>query len=472
MLRTGEKAALSTGVKGLRLGAVLVIAGLTGCASGSFSTPSQPPSGPSAPQPSNPSSLPPLAAATAANEYVGTQVPGSSAPENTVALTIDQTDVEFSYKNIPIPGATSNPAPNSLGLLAEWADFRSLGDITGVANGLPGAQYYGLAVEEPSRFSFFADNSSGQVAALVPKQSSACITPTAAATYQFVTLLGANFLPSSDAAWGTVQVAASGSGFSFSDSAQYTETGTKASTGQIPFAAGKCVQSSVNPELGYFIDTPASAATGSTEIRSFLGPTGILVSNLQGTDGQGNQLPLPGVLAMVQPSSAIDVADVIGTTNQNLYRAFVYELGGSPAVQYGLFGFDTFLFDANLQSLFTSTHTSGMLGNWEILSSGASLGYGSGGGLVFGKQDASRPGLFPNAKFLYQQDACPAGTELFGSAAVPGTTPVHYCSSPAVAMVGQHNGKYVIIVTGISVAANMSPLTVIDAPTVFVLVQN
>jgi len=90
----------------------------------------------------------------------------------------------------------------------------------------------------------------------------------------------------------------------------------------------------------------------------------------------------------------------------------------------------------------------------------------------FGTQDANLPGLFPDAKFLYRQDACPAGTESFGSAAVPGTTAVHYCASPAVAMIGQHNGKYVVIVTGISVAANMSPLTVINAPTIFVLVQN
>ena len=110
---------------------------------------------------------------------------------------------------------------------------------------------------------------------MVPKQNSGCVTPTAAATYEFVTLFGANFQIATDAAWATAQVSASGGNFSFAKVKQYAEASTAASTGQIPFATSKCVRSSAIPELGYFIETPASSANGNIEMRSFLGPAGL-----------------------------------------------------------------------------------------------------------------------------------------------------------------------------------------------------
>jgi len=465
MSNTGEKSALNSRAVGLRMALALLVMVLAGCASGSFSSSGSPPGGTTSTTTpvSNPPSLPPLAPATAVNSYVGTQI---GSPENTVAHTIDQTAMSYSYDNISIPGAPSNPVANSSGVIVPWYNFWDLGDDTG-ANGLPGLQHYGLTFEEASRFAFFVSNNSAQLAALVPQQTSGCITPTAAATYEFVTLYGSAFNPGTDAAYGTVQLSTSGSTFQFSSAKQYTEATTIATTGLIPFAMADCLQSSASAELGYFIDTPPSAATGNTEVRAFLGPTGILVANLQGSDSFGNPLPLPGVLATIQPSSSVDVSAL--TAPDILYNAVQYQPQGFPAATYGYFeghgaAYESYISgQSDLASLSGSV---GVYGGWQNPANPTSAPTSGSTNIFFGPQDSNNPGLFPNAEFVYSASAppCPAGTSVF-----PGTpTPANggaYCSSPAVAIVAQHNGKYVILVTGIYVEAN-------NSPTVMVLVQN
>jgi hypothetical protein len=433
----------------------------TGCASGDFSS-ATPPSTTTPQTPnSNPPSLPPLTAASAVNDYVGTQASGSASGENLTELHLDQTGGIYSYNNIVLPGEQPDPVANSSGIFNSYYDFRNLGDTTGV-NGSPGAQYYGLAIEEPSRFAFFADNSSQQVAALVPRQTLGCITPTATAAYAFMTLPTPGFTAATDAAWGTVQVGASGSTFTFTGENQYTESSTTASTGLVPFGMSTCKSASAYAEAGSFIDTPATAANGGIEVRSFLGPTGILVANLQATDANGNALPLPGVLGMISSSSAVDLSAVVGSsTKPVLYRALFYQPLSSPAVQYGFAGQSsgTFLLGVD-QSVFTSTGTTGLMGAWQALSSFSfplsATGASGTGAFVFGAPDTAVPGLFQHAQFLYQiTGACPAGTRTFATG---------YCSSPAVAMAGEHDGKYVVLVSGLWVPAN-------NAPTVLMLVE-
>jgi hypothetical protein len=459
---------------GLAMAAAAIAGSLAGCASGSFSSSSTGTTTTTTDTNSNPASLPPLTAATANNTYVGTQAPGSSAPENTVSLKLDQSAGSYIYSNIAIPNAQPNPVANSTGGYdPAWAYYDALGDETGVT-GLPGAQFYGLVAEVPSRLAFAAPGgASQQIAAMVPEQTSGCITPTATATYEYVTLFGSNFTNATDAAWGTFQLSSS---FSFTGAKQYTEASAAASTGLIPFAAGNCVKSASEPGLGYFVDTPASAKTGNAEVRAFLGPTGLLTANLQGTDGSGNPLPLPGVVAMAQPSSPVDPSAVAGSsTNPLIYRAFVYQSTGS-GVQYGYFGHDplsAYLLEEGFDVFLKDTGTTGFFGNWQSTAGLSSTNMGATQGIVFGAQDANNPGLFPNAKFLYEIGGdpaydvpCPSGTESFTHGYVNNSY-LEICSSPAVVMVAQHDGKYVLLVTGVYVTNNNSN----NSPTVMLLVQ-
>ena len=452
--------------------AAWIAASLLGCASGSFSSSSSGTTTTTTSPNSNPSSLPPLTPAMADNTYVGTQASGSGVPENAVSLQLDQSSASYTYSSIALPYAQTGPVANSKGGYSSFSYFDALGDETG-ATGLPGAQFYGLAAEEPSRFVFAAPGTaSQQVAVMVPKQNSGCITPTAPATFDYVTLFGSSFTAATDAAWGTFQLAPS---FSFTSAKQYTEASAAATTGLIPFAPAKCINSSVEPDLGHFIDIPASPSNGNTEMRAFLGPTGLLTANLQAADSSGSPVPLPGVVAMVQPSSPIDPSAVAGSlTDPLVYRAFVYQ-PTSSGVLYGYFGHDplgAYLIDEGFDTFLTATGTTGFFGNWQSTTGFSSSNLSASQGIVFGAQDAKNPGLFPNAKFLYEMGGdpaydvpCPSGTESFAHGYnTQGYSYVEVCSSPAVVMVAQHDGKYVLLVTGIYMTAN-------NSPTVMMLVQ-
>jgi hypothetical protein len=393
------------------------------------------------------------------NDYVGTEMPGpfSFASENTVSLHLNQSALEYASSTVPIPQAPTGTLPDSSGALVSWANYWNLGDSTG-ANGLPGLQEYGLSIEVPSRLTFFVASAGSQIAAMTPRQSSSCVTPTSAATYQFITLFGAAFNYTTDTAYGTVQVSASGSSFQFSGDAQYTQGQTAATTGLIPFAPGSCLQSPDAANLGYFVDIPATAANGSTEMRAFLGPTGMLVANLQ----DANADPLPGLIGMAQPTSALDVTKL--TAPGVLYRGIQLEFGGA-GTQWGYAAHHsdgTFVQAANpydvLPAFFPDFLELATSSNPSTISFSAQFPVMS---FSFGDQDASHPGLFPNAQFVYNPGGsdCPTGTQLFK--VVDQTT---FCSSPAVGMSAQHDGKYVILITGTNALNN--------APTLFILVQN
>jgi hypothetical protein len=437
----------------------LVSALLAGCASGDFSNPS--PKTPAPPTSSNPNppSLPALSPSTTVNDYAGTEMPGpfAASPENTVTLHLDQTGLAYQSSAVPTPQVPTSPLPDSSGTLVSWANFWDLGDNTG-ANGLPGLQEYGLSIEVPSRLAFLIASAGSQIAAMAPLQKSSCITPTSAATYDFITLFGASFSSATDTAYGTVQVSASGSSFQFSGNAQFTQSRISATTGLIPFGAASCIQSSDAANLGFFIDVPASAANGNTEVRAFLGPTGLLVANQQ----DANVDPLPGIIGMVEPSSALDVTQLTGSGV--LYRAIELELGGA-GTQWGYaehHSDGTWVQAANPFDVLPATFPD--LLELAASSSPSTISFSAQFPTVsfsFGAQDAQNPGLFPDAQFVYNPggSTCPTGTSVFSV-----TQQTTFCSSPAVGMAAQHDGKYIILITG------TNPLN--HAPTLFVLVQN
>jgi hypothetical protein len=397
------------------------------------------------------------------NDYIGTQVQGGTSPlpENLADLHLSQTDNSYSYANIAIPGPAGNPLTDSTGLFASQDQFLNL---VYTQTGRSKPSYYGFAIEDPSRYAFFVD-AGLPVTAMVPKQTSTCITPTASIAFLYVTLPGPSFLPDTDTAYGTVQLSASGSTFTFSQAQQLNESGAAATTGLIPFGTASCGQSSANPELGYFIDAPASTANGNTEVRSFLGPTGILVQNLQSSDSSGNPLPLPGVLGMIQSATPIDISAV--TSLANTYRG-VFLNGqpfGSPQTSYGFWGEGSSLVTpSDGDTLVSTVGTTGLTGGWSAATASSLNAVGIGNAIVLGAQDAGHPGLFPHAQLVELYSAgstCPAGTQSYAQSA----TLVPYCSYPATVIVGQHDGKYILLATAQNVMEN-------NAPVVAILVQN
>ena len=171
----------------------------------------------------------------------------------------------------------------------------------------------------------------------------------------------------------------------------------------------------------------------------------------------------PSLLGMVQPGAQVDLSQVVGTANSEMtYKSYLYQPTGSPAVQYGIAGQASSVLAGVDDSIFTATNTVGIEGVWQGLTSFTSgLSASGGGGIVFGAQDPKNPGLFPDAQFLYGGAAvdgapCPAGTTAFSGS---------YCTSPAVAMVGINDGKFVILATGAYQASG-------GAPTVMVMVQD
>lgn len=442
-------------------GSVIILA-IAGCASGNFSSTSTvvTPAPPAAPN-SNPPSLPALTTPTQVNDYVGTQPSGFAAPDNTPLLHLDQKAGTYSYTDVALVGQQANPTPDSNGLVNSFLTFRNLGDTSG-STGLPGPQYFGLAIEKPSRLAFFASNNGQSIAALVPRQNKACITPTAAARYSFVTLPNATFNPASDPAWGTFDLASSGSGFNFGSASQYSEpTGdvrTAASTSLIPLTASQCKTETDSSKLGYFIDTSATTANGTAEMRSFLGPTGLLVSDIQGNDANGAPLSVPGFIAMIQPTGTVDLSAVTGSpTSPILYQSFLYQATNSPAVQYGFMGQNSAAYLTGVDNtLFTAKSKPGLSGGWQPTTSFSSpvsaTGAGSGA-FVFGPPDPSDAGLFPRAQILYPTtDPCIPGETTYATG---------YCASSAVAIVGLHDGKFVILVSGLWVPLNNSPFVLL-----------
>ena len=442
----------------LAASALLMLLG--GCASGSFSSSGSGTTS-NGSTVSNPATLPPLTAATAVNDYIGTQVPGgsSSDSENLADLHLSQTDGSYSYANIAIPGPTENQL-NSTGLYVFQDEFLNL---VYTQTGRTKPNYYGFVIEDPSRYAFFVD-AGLPVTAMVPKQASTCITPSAAITILYVTLPGESFLPDTDTAYGTVQLSASGTAFTFSQAQQFDESGAAATTGLIPFGAGSCGQSSANPELGYFVDTPASAANGNTEVRSFLGPTGILIQNLQASDLAGNPLPLPGVLGMIQSATSIDTSAV--TSLVNTYRGVLIngQPYGSPQTSYGFWGESSpLVIPSDGDTLVSTVGITGLTGGWSTATASNLSGVEIGNAIVLGTQDTSHPGLFPQARLVEQYaggSACPAGTQHYADAAL-----ALYCSYPATVIIGQHDGKYILLAAANDVIEN-------NAPVVLILVQN
>jgi hypothetical protein len=132
-------------------------------------------------------------------------------------------------------------------------------------------------------------------------------------------------------------------------------------------------------------------------------------------------------------------------------------------MQYGIFAGQSVPLLFPVDRGFFTTQGAGMLGGWQAVNQFTSVYSPPNGGFLFGAQDANNPGVFPNAQFIY-----PIAATVVSSCPVT-MLDANNCASPAVVVVGKHDGKYVILVSGIWDNPELgSPQ---PTPSLFVLLQ-
>jgi hypothetical protein len=315
----------------------------------------------------------------------------------------------------------------------------------------------------------YAVELAGQAGGLVQLQGQAatplaatavCPAISTAQTYQFITLPAAvtssasvNNLawnPSSQTAFGSVSISASGTAYSLGNIQQFTlpASGGQPAAPTAAYAATASGHCSQTP-YGYTLSVPdtvtvsgSNTATPSAAIG--IGPTGLLVENNGGSAdnllGAGT-----GAIGVPQPASALTTSSVVGAQ----YLGFVY---GSGVSSNSASGWSSTLASFGFAAQ-PSTCTSVAPGTATLIYGGdfpsndpassavqANGGYGNCNlAIDLGTQSSTSNGLYPHATVTIGSGFS-AGTSI-----ALDTFPVSF---PAVAVVGQLAGKYVILLVG------------------------
>jgi hypothetical protein len=179
----------------------------------------------------------------------------------------------------------------------------------------PPFQQFGYALEIPGRALLLRPgNSSTSLAALVP---GSCLHINGTVTFQFVTLPDKNWLAPSATAYGSVQVSTSASTWNFSNFSQFTlKSSSQTAT---TLAAGNCATNASNSAVSIPV-TPAATLLPTVTV----GPSGFLVADQFIPNPAGNPFGAAGV---VQPSSSIDTSLLVSSG----YFGFIYEPTVTPA---------------------------------------------------------------------------------------------------------------------------------------------
>ena len=351
----------------------------------------------------------------------------------------------------------------NLGISANYvfSDFTSVWETTTYNPARPG----GFAVELAGQAGGLVQLAGQPVVPLVAAVH--CPNLTSPKPYQFVTIPAAfiresvgmpppafTWNPTTETAYGSVDISSSGSIVTFSNIHQFTLPSVGGSGAPAlpasPLATGACALTFVgntislpfpliitNPGVGQ--KTPPSATIG-------IGPTGLLVADNGVIDAGQYQNSLgagTGAVGLPKPSSPLDSVAVLGAR----YLGFIYGAGryinsSSPtgwSSHIASFGFPTV--PASCTSTAASTSTLIYGGDFtNDIPSAYPDGYGNCDlAIDLGEQDVTNNGLYPTA------------TVWMGASYAANTTGKTN-SFPAVAIAGKLNGKYVILLIGVDSA--------------------
>jgi len=303
--------------------------------------------------------------------------------------------------------------------------------------------------------------------------ATACPTQTKAQTYLFVTIPGAlappitiprppdTWDPTSETAYGSVDVASSGQTVTFQNIQQFTlpsEGGTGTPSTPAPSSAtGACGSTFFGDTIAVpgqlTITNPGNGQSTSGQAVLGLGASGGLlvedngVGTIQAPAGQPLNVPYVNVLGagtgavgLPQPSSAIDAGTAVGAQYLGfIYAAGIYPGNGSSPTGWSShvasFGFANLPSSCALVAPPTATLIYGGDFPGDDPSSSPD-GYGNCDFAIdLGTQSSSKNGLFPNA------------TVWVGAGYAGNTAGVTY-SFPAVVIAGQIGAKYALFVLG------------------------
>jgi hypothetical protein len=347
----------------------------------------------------------------------------------------------------------------SLGILTTYGTLNSSGENTGVyvpvnypAPGLPGS----FAVELAGQAGGLVQLAGGPAEPLVA--ATQCPGSTSQ-TYRFITIPEptSSWNPSTDTAYGSVDISSSGSTVNFQNIHQNTLAGTLLPPSALPVtgACGPTILGAVTGIPGQYIVknpgatssiTPPQAAVG-------IGPTGLLVED---NDNGGEEVlgAGTGAVGLPKPSSALDTGAVVGAQ----YLGFIFGAGASNSEgsvvaplssHLASFGFSADTLPSSCAAFAAQTgklvngiyggdfqHTNG-LDNPSL----SPDGFGNCDFAIdLGIQDPLNNGLYPNATVWVGG----AGARAIYAGNVVGST----YSFSAVAIAGQLNGKYAIFLIG------------------------
>jgi hypothetical protein len=373
-----------------------------------------------------------------ANRYAGLDVLANGGSWN---WFIDSTNHSYNYQ-AQQGVASAGASVSSGGVFTQVGDFDFLSDTTSspyTFAGLNAEISGGVAIFEQA----FGGFPTGPLSIGVVQEQVGCLAPDGDMAINFLVIPGnPQALPyhaSTDALYGNAKLNFQNGTFDYTSVAQFASGGASASTQMIPFSNSYCVQA----DAGYGIQSGVTKlANGASESElTYLGDTGQLVSEVYVTPANGGLTSGIGVLALVEPSTAIDLSQVTAGSYRGVYSA------RSAASQYAdpaYFGTKSSFVGS---PIFPQTGTS-LVGGYEdfftLLFTNPAPAVPGNVLLDFGTQDASHNGLFPAATLKEQDPSnhCSSSQQSIGP---DGLT---YCTFPVTVLVGQSYGKFVIYIAG------------------------
>jgi len=378
-----------------------------GCG-GSTNSPSPPPAGLATPAPAGPN-----------NSYFGPQ-----SPADMWQTSINHSTNLFSAQDLTNPSAGLISGAFSI---QNPTEFLSLSQT----NVSPPFQQFGYSLEIAGRALLLRPGpNTAPLAALAP---GTCLSINGSVTFQFVTLVDQNWASQTATAYSSVQVATNGNTWNFSNFSQYLLNSSSQPGSTL--AAGTCATASNNTSV---IIPPTAPATTSASV--VVGPSGFFVANQLVTDSSsGTQF---GAVGVIQPSSLLDTSAVRSAN----YYGFMYE----PTVSPGCIG--TVCLAPTQMVTFTNTACpSGVKPSPSAICGG-----------VFQQDVLSAPQVYLLMD-LGSEDQTQFGLYESASIQIPDPNKVcslsGTCTLPAVAAVGNPEGKFAIFLIAQDIVNN-SPLLI------------
>jgi len=265
-------------------------------------------------------------------------------------------------------------------------------------------------------------------------QQGDCLQLNGTAAFQFVPLPDARWNPATDWAYGSLQASTSGTQWSFSNLSLFTLSGSVVKAPAMQ--TGTCGDTKNGNVISILPDTTNNIPATTVGV----GPTGYFFADASFSFST-EVLALPGKIGVIQPASALDTSAVTAASYKGLlFRAVPmnspdYGTASNPMTQLVAFGPGTIGALAGGSYPSSQSNLGGVV--FDLTQSPA-----SNIGITLGTEDAKNNGLYKAASVTLPDSGnlCSTTTGTAGKDATGNPT----CTVPAVAVVGNPEGKYAI----------------------------